>query len=120
MQTDFCIAFLCQFDVVVHGHEYDPLIEGFWISSAQIPLNMLLDVKCGSTWKYTPCELHLSGCAVHMSSKSVFVPYLTHIVAQLLDGSGFEPPIHDVESENARTFILINFAGGSLSSIINS
>ena len=32
----------------------------------------------------------------------------------LLDGSEFETPTRDVESENTRTFILINFAAGSL------
>ena len=31
---------------------------------------------------------------------------------------GFETPTHNVESENARTFILTNFAAGSLSNVI--
>ena len=37
---------------------------------------------------------------------------------QLLDGSGFETQTHNVESENTLTFILINFAAGSLRNVI--
>ena len=48
-------------------------------------------------------------CSFHTSS---------HFVAQLLDGSGFETPTHDEESENTWTFILIIFAAGSHSNEI--
>ena len=41
-----------------------------------------------------------------------------HLLPQLLDGSGFEFPTHNVESENTWTVILINSAAGWLSNVI--
>ena len=66
-----------------------------------------------------PHELHFTGCQIEIFDKSVFVPYVLQILAaQLLDGSGLEPPTHNVESENTRTFNMINDAAGSPSNII--
>ena len=41
--------FFCPFNVVQDTHEHDPRVKRFRISLLQIPLNMLLDVKSGST-----------------------------------------------------------------------
>ena len=41
----------------------------------------------------------------------------SNCVAQLLDGSGWETPTHDVEPENTWTFILIDFAAALLSHV---
>ena len=47
-------------------------------------------------------------CSSHTSS---------NFVAQLLDGSGFETPTHNVESERTWTCILISFVAGSPSNL---
>ena len=51
-----------------------------------------------------------TACSFHISS---------NFVAQMLDGSGFETPTHNVESENAWTLHPDQvFAAGSLSNVI--
>ena len=61
MPTSSCIASLCPFNVVEHGHEHAPLIKGFRILPVQVFLNMLLDFKS----REAPAnELHFWGCQI--------------------------------------------------------
>ena len=47
-----------------------------------------------------------SGCQIDLFDLSVFVPWVLHFFAQLLDGSGFETSTHNVQSEN--TWLLLD------------
>ena len=66
------------------------------------------------------CHLNCTSRAAKFNVSSNPLSFHTsfNFVAQLLDGSGFEIPTFNVESENTWTFILIGFAAGSLSNVI--
>ena len=51
-------------------------LQRFWILPVQIPADVILDVKSGSTWKWVPNELHFSTCHIQFFDNSVFVPHV--------------------------------------------
>ena len=116
VQTGFCLALLGPFNVVEHRHECDPIFIRLWMSTVQVRLLLwtcflMSRVKApGNT-----CQMKCTSRAAEVNfvaHPSVIVPFV------MLNGSGFEIPTHSVESENTWTFILINFAAGSLSNVI--
>ena len=66
------------------------------------------------------CQMNCTLLAAKLNfstNPSSFHTY-SNLVADFLDGSGLETPTRNVEFENTRTFILINFAAGSPSNVI--
>ena len=90
---------ICPSNVVEQRHEHDPFIEGFWILPVQVFQTHLCDFNSGNTWYYVPNELYFSGCQHEVFDKSVLVPYILQFRCPT-DGSGFETPTHNIESEN--------------------
>ena len=86
---------------------------------------ILTGMVCFLKWM---AEVHGSTCPMNCTSRAIkfkfstspclFHTSSTYVGKNFKDGSGFETPTHNVESENTRTFILVNVAAGSLSNVI--
>ena len=66
-------------------------------------MNLSMLFAFHSSWHlaFVPNELHLLGCQFQCSDKSMFLPYChPFLVAQILDGTGFQTQKHNVESDN--------------------
>ena len=113
------VMLFCPFNVVQHGHENNPCIERCWTSPVQILLNMRLDGNGGGIWCCVPTDLHFWGCQIHVEGKSMFLPHVLQLslVNHFLDPNFGTSTCH-AESENTRSFILLNVAAKSLSNVI--
>ena len=98
------------FPFLVHSMS---LNKRFWSLPVQGFLNLLLDLSGRSTWSSGPNESRFSGCQIRV--RSMRPPNLLPNFSMDLD---FDTSTHSAESENARTFIFISFAAGSLSNVI--
>ena len=96
----YCLSFF-PFKVVEHGNKYDPLIKGFLILPVQVFLNML-------SWfqEQKHLKINCTSRAAKLNERQIRVRSYTssNFVAQLLDGSGFEIPTHNAESEKHVNF----------------